>query len=379
MKRPEHLPPPVAGPWRGIAGRVLLLVVSFSLSCLALEVVLRTVPVAVPRGVFYGSGSYDSELGFHLPTSKVIYNKVRYVERTPNGDGFMDVDHAVTKPPGVVRVGFFGDSYVESVQVPLEEVFFRRLPSSLGGRPHEAFGFGLSGLGTLHAMAVADKFAPRYDLDLIVYVFVDNDPGDHLETLQGARRGLFAARPTAVPAVVGEGYEVLPGPTPSTASSLRRLAMLVKDRSLFARVLYARIQLLSRGRSAGGGGAKGAPEAHDPPSGWPPELRAEAATLTRRLLQAWETKVRAEGREFLVFYVPRNSELEADQGEDSWRAWLHQTCAELGIALVDPTAALAARQQRGEAMYNDHWSPAGHAVVAEVLTEVLAARMAATP
>jgi hypothetical protein len=367
MKHPENPIPKTAWQWRGIAGRLLLLVASFSFSCAGLEILLRLVPSALPHGVFYGSGSYDPELGFQLPTSKVFYNKARFVERTPNAHGLMDVDHVEAKVPGAARVGFFGDSYVESVQVPLEDVFFRRLPAILGGRPLETFGFGLSGLGTLHAMSLYEKFGQRYDLDLVVYVFVDNDPGDHLETMQRARRGLYAARPTAVPSAQGEGYEVVPGPTPGTASPLRRLAMLLKDHSLLARVVYARIQLLSRR------GARDAPalKAQDPPSTWPPELRIEAETLTRRLLRTWAGDVRADGRKFLVFYVPRPKELESDLGADSWRGWLVQSCKDLDIALVDPTATFAARQRQGVPLYDDHWSLAGHAAVAEVLTDVL--------
>jgi hypothetical protein len=115
----------------------------------ALEAAFRIVPALLPAGV-YGAGRLEPELRMNVHGTRLIYNKAGYVVRTPNRDGFMDVDHERAKPPGAVRVGFFGDSYVESVQVPLEDVFFRRL-AERAGPPLEPFGFGVSGWGTLHA------------------------------------------------------------------------------------------------------------------------------------------------------------------------------------------------------------------------------------
>ena len=41
------------------------------------------------------------------------------------------------------------------------------------------------------------------------------------------------------------------------------------------------------------------------------------------------------------------------------------------MPLLDPTEALRSRQAAGEAVYADHWSLAGHAVIADVLTKWL--------
>ena len=355
------------------AARASILAVSVLMSCSGLELVLRTVPQAVPYGVYYGSGTYDRDLGFQLPTSTVVYNKGRYLERTPNADGFMDVEHTIGKPAGTFRVGFFGDSYVESVQVPLDEVFFRLLPERMPGQKIEAFGFGLSGLGTLHARAFYAKYADLYDLDLAVYVFVNNDPADHLSSIQRSKRGLFAIRPTAALTADEQDYIVDPAPIPGFASLTRSLALWVKERSMLARVVYARVQLLSRrGDSTGELGLRG-------PATWPSSRRSEAENLTRLLMRLWSAEVAADGRQFAVFYVPTRSELGADVDADSWRSWLISVSGELGILVVDPTDDLSERQNRGEQIYGDHWTSAGHRAVADALVPLLETFVVAVP
>ena len=97
----------------------------------AAEAALHIFPSWIPPGV-YGSGRFDPALGMHVRGGDVLYTREGLVRKTPNADGFLDVPHAEAKPPGTRRVGFFGDSYVESMQVPLEQVFHRLLQERLG-------------------------------------------------------------------------------------------------------------------------------------------------------------------------------------------------------------------------------------------------------
>ena len=53
-------------------------------------------------------------------------------------------------------------------------------------------------------------------------------------------------------------------------------------------------------------------------------------------------------------------------------AILERTCEELEIPLLDPTDALRIRLEAGEVVYDDHWTPAGHAVIAGALAGHLA-------
>src|SRR5262249_30213795 len=119
----------------------LALVCAATLAGLGLiEAAFRIAPAALlPAGV-YGFGVRNPALGMNVHGGPVLYNKAGFQRRDPNHDGFLDIDHPETKPSGTERVGFFGDSYVEAAQVPVTDVFYRRLEKMLA-RPVETLGF----------------------------------------------------------------------------------------------------------------------------------------------------------------------------------------------------------------------------------------------
>jgi hypothetical protein len=343
-----------------------LAIASLLVFAVGLEAAVRIWPAILPRGT-YGAIRYDPELGLRVYDGPVAYNKTNYVVRIPNSNGFLDIEHERAKPAGTVRIGFFGDSYVEAKQVPLRSTFYRQLPGEISGRPVEPFGFGISGWGTLHSLFAYRHYADRYDLDSIVYVFVKNDPGDHSyrfrsddkiasAILQADGRYEIRSRPPSGDGVWHDG--------------LRR-------RSLVAEVFWRRWRLLmSQPRSSGEQARADASSAaerrldqNDLPSTWPPRVRAETEQLTRIILAEFAREVRADRRAFAVLYVPRyQRELSRKlPPRDSWFPWLSRVCAELEIPLIDPSARLRESEERNEPVYDDHWTPAGHAVIASVM------------
>jgi len=354
--------------WRERAARVGLSLVGVVAALLGTETLLRTFPRLLPSGA-YGAGVYAAALNTNVQGATSIYNKVRFVERRPNDRGFLDASQQRAKPPGVYPIGFFGDSYVEASQVELADAFFRRLPSTLNRQTIEAQAFGISGWGTLHALCAYDKFAPLFALDAACYIFVENDPGDNDFRLGNFwRQG--AAKPLAELSDEPPGYVVHPAPDPAHQSLLRKALKALQYRSLLAQVVLTRIELLRtegiRVRAAQGRGEMGesrapVPNSNDLPSTWPREDRERAGEFTRRILAHW--------RYFFVLYVPRGEvQLTGrDYLDDGWRPWLRTTCEELGVPLLDQSEALAARLGQGSAVYDDHWSPAGHEVIAAEL------------
>src|SRR5262245_57436967 len=109
------------------AGLVGISLMGTSLILFLLEFLFRTFPALLPAGT-YGVQIFDPDLNTTVLSSPIIYNKARYVVRMANRDGFLDVDHKLAKSPGVIRVSFWGDSYVEAMQVPLEQTFWRQIP-----------------------------------------------------------------------------------------------------------------------------------------------------------------------------------------------------------------------------------------------------------
>jgi len=366
------------------------------------EASLRSIPGLMPAGVI-GALVYDPDLGLRVHGAPVIYNKTRFLRRAPNGDGFMDVDHARAKPTGTVRVGFFGDSYVEAVQVPLEAAFFRRLPRRVNGVPIEPLAFGISGWGTLHSLMAYRTKGPEYDLDIVIYVFVSNDPGD-----QSYAFGSGGGLPAAVVADNDRGYDLQPVAGADTFvrqdrnTLARRLIDGVLTRSLFAQLVHSRLNLLviqMRGtagvddpgdRANDGGrradGARGtgssksavAADKNDPPSRWPAAVRRDTERLAASILADFSRTVRTDGRELIVFYVPSGeAEVSGTRSvEATWYPWLAAACEELGIPVIDPRPAMRARHAAGEPIFDDHFTEAGHEVAAQVIAGFLAERLA---
>ena len=70
-----------------------------------------------------------------------------------NAGGWYDTEHAVIKPKDVFRIIVLGDSYVEGIQVSLEQTISRRLERLLnrhfkGTTRYEVINMGVSGYGT---------------------------------------------------------------------------------------------------------------------------------------------------------------------------------------------------------------------------------------
>lgn len=364
-----------------LLANLLLAVFALAFVALALEAAFRLAPPLLPAGV-YGAGRFDPDLRMNVQGSRVIYNKTRHLVREPNRDGFMDVDHERAKPAGAFRVGFFGDSYVESVQVPLDDVFFRRLAQ--GEASLEAFGFGISGWGTLQAFEAWKVLAPRYDLDAAYYVFVENDPGDN--SIEVGGRVPSAAKPFAELADEPPGYRVA-WPAPDHGPWWRGIGKWLQRHSLLAHVVRERaVQLVSYGVSLRGSreavsmaSAAGAvPNQNDLASTWPRPYAERAERLAERLLEAWKRESDARGVPLAVLYVPRGEEqlTGALPVADTWLPWLRGACERIGLPLVDPSEVLAARLRAGDAVYGDHWTESGHAVIARVIERDLRERLA---
>jgi len=372
---------------RSLALRLAVAGAALAVALLLLETLLRVAPAAWPTGSF-GVGRFDSELGLNVHAATAVYNKVRWVRRSPNRSGFLDANHDEEKPPGVLRVGFFGDSYVEALQVPLESTFYRLLPGEIAGSPVESLGFGISGWGTLHSLMAYRVLGSRYDLDVVAYVFVKNDPGDQYYSLQSARRGRVTVKPSAELSEHPPGFVVHRPDRGDRQPGWRRLKRAVDAHSMLARVV--RGQLLLMRATLGEAEDRGprdatrppdTPNQNDLPSDWPPVMLSEARELTRRVLARFRDEVVGGGRQFVVLYVPRgNEELDGQLAErDIWLPWLRRTCAELGVALIDPTEALRAGQSAATPMYDDHWSPRGHAVIASEVESYLRDLLASDP
>jgi hypothetical protein len=94
-----------------------------------------------------------------------------------NSHGFRDRERRVAKPEGTFRVALLGDSFVEALQVPLEQTAGQVLEARLnGGRTparYEVLNFGISNYALGQYLLVWEAYARHFQPDVVV-AFVAN-------------------------------------------------------------------------------------------------------------------------------------------------------------------------------------------------------------
>jgi hypothetical protein len=107
-----------------------------------------------------------------------------------NSDGFRDREHTKVKPENTFRIALLGDSFVEALQVPLDQdlaaVIERELSSctALAGRKAEVINFGVTGYGTDQELITLREKVWDYSPDIVVLDFyTGNDIVDNSRAL----------------------------------------------------------------------------------------------------------------------------------------------------------------------------------------------------
>jgi hypothetical protein len=100
------------------------------------------------------------------------------VNVTTNSLGFRDLPREMTAPAGVKRIAVLGDSFIEAVQVPLEQTATQVLERQLnadaaGSTPHrwEVLNFGISNFGIGQYFLTWQEYAQRFQPDYVA-IFV---------------------------------------------------------------------------------------------------------------------------------------------------------------------------------------------------------------
>ncbi len=92
-----------------------------------------------------------------------------------NHKGLRDVEHDYTKAAGVFRILVLGDSFVEAMQVPLDNSFPRLLQDRLNrdgaATTIEVISAGVSGYGTASELLYFEHEGTRYRPDLVLLAF----------------------------------------------------------------------------------------------------------------------------------------------------------------------------------------------------------------
>lgn len=340
------------------------------------EIVLRVVPIP---GVGFSIAHLDTLTGAsYFPNRTVVYRNDRgdYAKTRTNRWGFFDKDHTREKKAGITRIGFFGDSYTQAIQVPLTETFHYRIGDSLKEQQIETLAFGFSGFSTYQSYLNSNRWADYFDLDMIVYVFCENDPGDQLRIIKKS-----AAMPYPLlrngQLVADTSFKEL---VKQQSTPYNRFLDYLKENSLVLNTLAERIQLLKRygikmrvteKDRTGTGGKDGIglticpPQLNqmDDPSLWPDSLKVLATGLQKAVLLAWKNEAIKNKKRFAVLYTPKTVMIPATE-QNSWKSMLEKFCRENNIPFIDPTDELTALQKKGNDVIYDHYTKYGHEGVA---------------
>ncbi|MGC8603730.1 MAG: hypothetical protein ACP5VS_08595 [Desulfomonilaceae bacterium] len=131
----------------------------------------------------------NSPIAWHKPGANFVYfgydpnTNMRYLNfHEWNPIGYYDNDYSVIKPSNVYRVVLIGDSYVESVQVPLDLTFHKLTETALNSsdssqkeKRYEIIALGNSGYGQRDEFDVLKTQGLKYDPDLVIIALCGND------------------------------------------------------------------------------------------------------------------------------------------------------------------------------------------------------------
>ncbi len=154
----------------------------------------------------------SEKLTWHKPGGTFVYfgydpnRKTRYINRIRwNKTGYFDHEYPINKPSKVYRVVLIGDSYVESVQAPLESTFHKLTESALNeletgsnSRKYQFIALGNSGFGQESNFEVLRTQGMKYEPNLVIMTLCGNDFCDDDPEL---KRELVAAGGSVTPVV----------------------------------------------------------------------------------------------------------------------------------------------------------------------------------
>ena len=355
---------------------ILFSVVSFlfltSICFIIAEITLRVIDIP---GINLRPARFNHSVGTGFyPNSPVIYRNERgdYVKKVVNRYGYLDVEHNMKKPNHIFRIGFFGDSYTEAVQVPMDSTFFRLIQNYLTNFGIEIFAFGYSGRSTLDSYLICQQEMFNFDLDMVVYVFVENDIGDQIREIKRNANKPYAR--------IKNGHLIIDSSFRKENSFKETFAYNIYQyicaHSIIVQTIRNRIQLFleygiktkvtKEDRLMTTKSLNSVPNQNDLPSTWPDSLRNYGTMLAGKMILKWRDDVEITDRKFAILYVPRRSEwMKPTNQQDSWKPWLEQFCHQNTISFIDPTHEFFITKKQNKQIYFDHFTNSGHQAFAK--------------
>ncbi len=307
----------------------------------------------------------------------VVRNPGGLIPVATNSAGFRDVEHTTSKPAGTYRVLFLGDSFTESLQVPLQDTFWRQMQAKADAAhlPLEIMTMGVSSFDTAQEMLAYECYGEQYHPDLVV---LDYNGFDLLENYFYTDQFTPKFSLTNGALTLDESYK---------ANITKRLEQkdtlfpgslyFVKDHSMFLRHLFFEMQNALVGQTLANKTNTSDPVAAEFAITYTEQIE-DAWTLTGGLLTRLNSDVIKNGGQLLMVNFPIIQQYALDTDPtldlDKPDMRLAGIAKNIGVPFVDLYQPLLTAQKAGVVHFDgdSHLTPYGHTVVAGLLyNEVL--------
>jgi hypothetical protein len=281
-----------------------------------------------------------------------------------NSLGFADAEPKLPKPEDTFRILIVGDSFVEAIQVALEQKVQTVLAESLRkkhpDKKLDVVALGMSGAGQINELPFYERSRRELAPDLVILVFVNNDFSNNSALLEAVRQGwdpdhapsLFMRNDcTRIPIAADWRKHLLPATTPAERVKLLR----------------ARSQEIDL-KFGSWDGTQGIDWTFYSTGKLPPVFE-EALTLTKCGFAEWKKLAARDGFSLLVAAVEQVEQPSSTGQIDR----LRQILDELGLPLLNLRPEFAKRGDIDTARwkFDGHWTPTGHRWAAEAIAEYL--------
>lgn len=339
----------------------------------------------------------DPLLGtWHIPGKSGWWTQEEHefvVPVTISSAGLRDVEHPPDKPAGVRRVLLLGDSYIEALQVRLEEMLGRQLEQRLneaGSQRYEVLSMGVSGYGTASEFLYYRETGRKWKPDVVVLSFYPgNDVKNNSPTLEPALIPTYDDAGN-VQRVIGKESGGEPKGLLGSWQTYQYFRKQIVTRNPTAARLLVGLGLLKQSAMRPPPMMDGVPVDYWVYAAKPPEEWEKAWVHSENLIRALATEVRKDGAKFALIVVTARDHVHAD----SWRQVLDtypgmsekqwdlegperrvlDFCRREKIACLHLSPIFAAHLGDGERLHfvhDGHWTAAGHALVAKSLAAFL--------
>jgi hypothetical protein len=185
---------------RTAISKLILIGFGFILAIGFFEIVLR---LASPI-LFGDPNPWQKVVGYSPNLNQVRWstssNQQKPVLIRYNSKGLREREYSYQKPGGVFRVLILGDSFVEAEQVLFEDTFHEKLEELLHNQckssasTFEVIAAGVSGWGTDQAYLFFRNEGYKYQPDLVLLAFADNDIVNNYFLLEAKQEGRMDGR-----------------------------------------------------------------------------------------------------------------------------------------------------------------------------------------